>query len=124
MQQQGVQDNPLRIQSLEAIGTTAAAPGSPRMFNLPLRTQSPETIGTATAAPETQGGPDSQGGTGHPSLLAGDIIPEEYHDYLHVFEGGDDLGQPPHRHHDYQIPLLEGKVPPFEPLQPFDEGRL
>jgi hypothetical protein len=135
-QQQGVQDNPLRIQSPEIVGTTAAAPGSPRRFNLPLRTQSPrrfnlplrtqspETIGTAAAAPETQRGPDSQGGTGQPSRSAGDIVPEEYHDYLHVFEGEDDLGQPPHRHHDHWIPLLEGKVPPFEPLRALDEGRL
>jgi hypothetical protein len=95
-QQRGVQDNPLRIQSPETIGTTAAAPESPRRFNLPLRTQSPETIGTAAMAPEKQRGPDSQGGTEQPSLSAMDIIPEEYHDYLHVFEGKDDLGRPPH----------------------------
>jgi hypothetical protein len=135
-QQRGVHDNPLRIQSPETIGTTAAAPGSPRRFNLPLRTQSPrrsnlplrtqspETIGTAIMAPETQRGPDLQGGTGQPSLSAGDIVPEQYHDYLYVFEGKDDLGQPLHRHHDHRIPLLEGKVPPFKPLRALDEGRL
>jgi hypothetical protein len=92
MQQGGVQDNPLQIQSLETIGTTAVAPEPPRMFNLPLRTQSPETIGTAIMAPETPRRPDLQGDTAQPSLSARDIVPEEYHDYLHVFEGKDDLG--------------------------------
>jgi hypothetical protein len=74
--------------------------------------------------PETQGGPDTQGGTGHPSLSARDIVPEEYHDYLHVFKGGDNLGQPLYQYHDHQIPLLEGKVPPFELLRALDKGRL
>jgi hypothetical protein len=124
MQQGGVQDNPLQIQSPETIGTTAAAPGPPRRFNLPLRTQSPETIGTAIAALETPRRPDLQGDTKQPSLSARDIVPEEYHDYLYVLEGKDNLGRPPHRHHDHRIPLLEGKVPPFEPLQALDEGRL
>jgi hypothetical protein len=60
-----------------------------------------------------------------PSLppTAGDIVPEEYHDYLHVFEGKENPGMPLHRHHDHRILLLEGKVPPFEPLRALDEGR-
>jgi hypothetical protein len=119
-----VQDNPLRIQSPEIIGTTAAVPEPPRKFNLPLRTQSLETIGTAVVAPEIPRRPDLQGDTTQPSLSGRDIIPEEYHDYLHVFEGKDDLGRPPHRHHDHRIPLLEGKVPPIQPLRALDEGRL
>jgi hypothetical protein len=79
----------------------AAEPGTPRRLNLP-------------------------GIANQPSLppIAEDIIPEEYHDYLHVFEGKENPGLPPHRHHDHWIPLLEGKVPPFEPLRVLDEGRL
>jgi hypothetical protein len=45
--------------------------------------------------------------------MARDIIPEEYYDYLHIFEGKENLGLPLHRYHDHWIALLEGKVPPF-----------
>jgi hypothetical protein len=79
----------------------AAPPGILRRFNLPGITDQPSLPPTAR-----------------------DIIPEEYHDYLHIFEGKENLGMLPHRHHDYQIPLLEGKVPPFEPLWVLDKGRL
>jgi hypothetical protein len=95
-QQGGVQDNPPRIQSLVAIGTTAVAREPPRKFNLALQTQSPETVETTVMAPETPRRPDLQGDTEQPSLSARDIVPEEYHDYLHVFEGKDNLGRPPH----------------------------
>jgi hypothetical protein len=30
----------------------------------------------------------------------------------------------PHRHHDHRIPLIDDKIPPFEPLRAIDEGRL
>jgi hypothetical protein len=56
--------------------------------------------------------------------MAGDIIPEEYHDYLHIFKGKENPGLLLHRHHNYWILLLEGKVPPFKPLGVLDEGRL
>jgi hypothetical protein len=59
-----------------------------------------------------------------PSTLTRNIVPGEYHEYLHVFEARDDQGLPPHRHHDHYIPLLEGKTPPFEPIRAFDENRL
>jgi hypothetical protein len=61
-----------------------------------------------------------------PSLppAAGDIIPEEYPNYLYVFEGKEILGMLPHRHYDCWILLLEGKVSHFEPLQVLHEGRL
>jgi hypothetical protein len=58
----------------------------------PLRTQSPETIGTTTVAPEAPRRPNLQGDTEQPSPSARDIVPEEYYDYLHVFEGKDNLG--------------------------------
>jgi predicted aspartyl protease len=44
------------------------------------------------------------------------VVPQEYHDYLLVFKEKEAVGLPPHRHHDHHIPLLEGKIPPFEPL--------
>jgi hypothetical protein len=45
-----------------------------------------------------------------------EVVPREYHDYLSVFREKEDVGLPPHQHHDHHIPLLEGKIPPFEPL--------
>jgi hypothetical protein len=52
------------------------------------------------------------------------IVPPEYADYLSVFREKEAVGLPPHRHHDHYIPLLEGKVLPFEPLRALDEDRL
>jgi hypothetical protein len=60
-------------------------------------------------------------GSHHP--LEG-IVPPEYADYLSVFREKEAVGLPPHRHHDHHIPLLEGRVPPFEPLRALDEDRL
>jgi hypothetical protein len=57
-------------------------------------------------------------------LITRDIVPKEYHEYLHIFEAKDDQGVPPHRRHDHQIPLLEGKAPPFKPIWALDEKRL
>jgi hypothetical protein len=53
-----------------------------------------------------------------------DTIPPEYHAYLDVFNERENRERPPHRHHDYQIPLSEGHVLPFEPLRALDQGRL
>jgi hypothetical protein len=55
---------------------------------------------------------------------ARDTIPPEYHGYLHIFNERENRERPLHRHHDHRIPLLEGQVPPFEPLRALDEGRL
>jgi hypothetical protein len=52
------------------------------------------------------------------------IVPPKYADYLSVFREKEAVGLPPHQHHDHHIPLLEGKVPPFEPLRALDEDRL
>jgi hypothetical protein len=30
----------------------------------------------------------------------------------------------PHQHHDHHIPLVKGKIPPFEPIRALDENRL
>jgi hypothetical protein len=52
------------------------------------------------------------------------IVPPEYTDYLSMLREKDAVGLPPHQHHDYHIPLFEGKVLPFEPLWALDEDRL
>jgi hypothetical protein len=54
----------------------------------------------------------------------GDIVPPEYHEYLLVFEEKEKIERLPHRHHDHRIPLIDGNIPPFEPLRVLDEGRL
>jgi hypothetical protein len=54
----------------------------------------------------------------------GDIIPLEYHEYLPVFEEKEKIKRPPYRYHDHHIPLIDDKIPPFEPLCTLDEGRL
>jgi hypothetical protein len=92
----------------------------------PLRILSPYPSGAALAASETPGGFNLQNNSNQssPPTLTRDIVPGEYHEYLHVFEAKDDQGLPPHRHYDHHIPLLEGKTPPFEPIRALDEGRL
>jgi hypothetical protein len=52
------------------------------------------------------------------------IIPPEYHEYLPVFEEKGKIKRPPHQHHDHRIPLIDNKIPPFEPLCALDEGIL
>jgi hypothetical protein len=57
-------------------------------------------------------------------LTMGDMVPREYYEYLHVFGARDDQGLIPHRCHDHQILLLEGKAPPFELIRALDEKKL
>jgi hypothetical protein len=52
------------------------------------------------------------------------IMPLEYHDYLSVFQEKKKPVQPPHRHQDHRIPLMDNWIPPFEPLRALDENRL
>jgi hypothetical protein len=54
----------------------------------------------------------------------GDIIPPEYHKYLPVFKEKEKIKRPPHRYYNYHIPLIDDKIPPFEPLHTLDAGRL
>ena len=51
-----------------------------------------------------------------PSVDLSTLLPEEYHEFLHLFsrETADQLL--PHRPCDHTIPLIEGKQPPFGPL--------
>jgi hypothetical protein len=51
-------------------------------------------------------------------------VPREYHNYLSVFKEMEAVGLPPHRRHDHHIPLLQGKIPPLEPLRALDEDQL
>jgi hypothetical protein len=127
MEEATVPDNPSRIQSPGTNRTSAMTSETPRRFNLQVvPDQPPGMMAVAVAEPGTLRRLNLPGIADQPSLppTAEDIIPEEYHDYLHVFEGKENPGLLPHRHHDHWIPLLEGKVPPFEPLWALDEGRL
>ncbi|SPC67056.1 uncharacterized protein UHOD_11464 [Ustilago sp. UG-2017b] len=53
-----------------------------------------------------------------------DIIPPEYHQYLNVFSRVEADKLPPHRTYDHQIPLEEGKSPPFGPIYSLSEHEL
>jgi hypothetical protein len=52
--------------------------------------------------------------------LQGIVLPE-YADYLSIFREKEAVGLPPHQYHGHHMPLLEGKVPAFEPLQALNE---
>jgi hypothetical protein len=45
-----------------------------------------------------------------------DLIPEEYHDFLPLFEEVAARQLPPHRPYDHSIPLRDGFAPPFGPI--------
>jgi len=51
-------------------------------------------------------------------------IPEEYQDFLQVFTSTEPTTLPPHCDQDHHIPLLEGKMPPYEPLRPLNEEKM
>ena len=51
-------------------------------------------------------------------------IPPEYHKFLKVFTEKEATAPPPHRTHDHHIPLEEGKMPPYESLQPLNEEKM
>ncbi|SOV05551.1 uncharacterized protein UDID_18456 [Ustilago sp. UG-2017a] len=53
-----------------------------------------------------------------------DIIPQEYHQYLDVFSRVKADKLLPHRTYDHQIPLEEGKSPPFGPIYSLSEHEL
>ena len=44
------------------------------------------------------------------------LVPEEYHDFLPLFEEAVANQLPPHRSSDHTIPFKEGFQPPFGPL--------
>jgi hypothetical protein len=127
MEEATVPDNPSQIQSPRTNGTSVTMSEIPRRFNVQVvPDQPPRIMEAAAAVPGIPRRFNLLGDANQLSLppTAGDIVPEEYHDYLHIFEGKENPRLLPHRHYDHQIPLLEGKVPPFEPLWALDEGRL
>jgi hypothetical protein len=105
---------------------TPEAPNIPKKITSPKNPKRPQKI-LEIASSET-------GGKLHnPTTLTNhkkhtnrpeEVVPREYHDYLSVFREKEAVGLPPHRYHDYHIPLLEGNIPPFEPLRALDEDRL
>src|SRR6266567_6825675 len=44
------------------------------------------------------------------------LVPEHFHDFLHVFEKGKAQKLPPHRSYDHSMPLRPDSTPPFGPL--------
>jgi hypothetical protein len=127
MEEAIVPNNPSRIQLLGTNGTSAMTSETLRRFNLEVVPhQPPGIIEVAVVEPRIPRRFNLPGITEQASLppTAGDIIPEEYHDYLHIFERKENPGLPLHRYHDYRILLLEGKVPPFKPLWVLDKRRL
>jgi hypothetical protein len=99
-----VPNNPSQIQLLRTNRTSAITSEIPRRFNLQVvPNQPPRIMEAAVAVPGIPRRFNLPGITNQLSLppIAGDIIPEEYHNYLHIFEGKENLGMPPHRHHDY-----------------------
>ena len=44
------------------------------------------------------------------------LVPEHFHDFLHLFREEDARKLPPHRPYDHKIPLKPGTEPPFGPL--------
>jgi len=51
-------------------------------------------------------------------------IPPEYHEFLEVFTEKEPTAPLPHRPYDHNIPLEEGKAPPYEPLRPLNEEKM
>ncbi|KAH0613409.1 uncharacterized protein H6S33_005295 [Morchella sextelata] len=45
-----------------------------------------------------------------------ELVPTIYHQYLHLFQESEAQALPIHRYIDHEIPLQEGKQPPFGPL--------
>jgi hypothetical protein len=123
---QGYIEETLSTWELCHVGLETAQVQECRSASDPLRILSPYPSGAAVEASEMPGGFNLQNNSNQssPPTLTRDIVPGEYHEYLHVFEARDDQGLPPHRHYDHHIPLLEGKTPPFEPIRALDENRL
>jgi hypothetical protein len=101
----GDQDNPLEETDTET-PTIYQQPTEPEMEYQAASIETPRKI-TAPKKPELR-----------------DIVLPEYHEYLPVFEEKGKIKRPPHRYYDHCIPLIDNKIPPFEPLCALDEGRL
>jgi len=58
------------------------------------------------------------------SKTSKNAIPSEYYEFLEVFTEKEPTGPLPHRTHDHHIPVEEGKMPPCEPLRPWNEEKM
>ena len=52
------------------------------------------------------------------------LVPEHFHELLHVFEKGKAQELPPHRTYDHSIPLKPDSAPPFGPLYGMSHKKL
>jgi len=52
------------------------------------------------------------------------VIPEHFHEFLHLFEKAKADELPPHRPYDHTIPLKEGSTPPYGPLYTMTRNEL
>jgi hypothetical protein len=116
----------LSIWELCHVGLETTQPQEGKPASDPLQILSPHPSGAAVAASEILAGFNLQNDSNRssPPALARDVVLEEYHEYLHIFEARNNQGLLPHRHHDHLIPLLKGKILPFEPIRALDENRL
>ncbi|KAH8145182.1 uncharacterized protein LAJ45_10742 [Morchella importuna] len=63
--------------------------------------------------------------TGEPTIDINQLIPKEFHHYIHMFEENDASALPPHRpFHDMKIVLEEGKQPPWGPIYALSQVEL
>ena len=70
--------------------------------------------------PEPRKDPDPRKYTKDPRLL----VPEHFHEFLHVFEKGKAQELPPHRTYNHSIPLKPDSAPPFGPLYGMSQKKL
>ena len=70
------------------------------------------TIKNPGKDPDPRKEPDPCKDTKDPRLL----VPEHFHEFLHVFEKGNAQELPPHQTYNHLIPLKPDSAPPFGPL--------
>jgi len=97
----------------------------------PSPVQSQHLLATSTTSSDTTTTSSDTTATSSDTAMAlaydaglSDIIPQEYHQYLDVFSRVKADKLPPHRTYDHQIPLEEGKSPPFGPIYSLSEHEL
>jgi hypothetical protein len=52
------------------------------------------------------------------------VVPEHFHEFLHLFDKVKADQLPPHRPYDHTIPLVEGTTPPYGPLYSMSRNEL
>ena len=67
---------------------------------------------------------DKQGKSLKASVDIRKVVPEHFHEFLHIFEKAHADKLPPHRPYDHTIPLKEGTTPPYGPLYSMSRNEL